>query len=711
MNGAEKPSKNHPRRRSPLSSTDAGVTVRRRRRAQKADAVDNVHTEVQKELGSISLSSNQGDINSDMSQELKQFRKSMLATSQASFWSKPNATTLIKHVVSNSLSLFKKRDCSSSLLLESGSSEILSSCRVLVKEASEEDKRYTGSESTVEVGDLTEFRHVQYHRLFVATHGLRALLCTQLINDGGKRDVILRLFYFCIVTAASTFSASDTLNDAKYLCFTAYHALALILQNYTLSRNDVAFTCGTAQRIPFDSVLTFPVPIPAKKKAQVNKNSTDADQICTMCITAILSMARIVSQLVRNDANCQENRGLCHLPFSPINDPIDFLRYIVLDVTVPWIACTVKIFCVGNKVEPRHQNSILSNCKKAHRVLVDTADMIRENVEGCLELQKCAVFALLLNQNVAPSMLVPDASSEHSVFAGACTFAWKVAESALAKLVRNDTNRRSSPSLLWAFHDPVGTLLDSFMKESESYPFSYIEYCAYRALHTRPKVGPGCSDADCRFRELPYLFQHSCSLQRSPNYKESFLAFFFLTCQSCRSLENNLSNQLAPSVDISPYYESQILSAFRLHFVDGNDIDSSTRLRCHNILCSLSLHRVVHRIVNEYHDELIPYEMLKASGIILSECIRPFCLGLLHHANEKQRRLLWCTAASCFQQAIAVEELNVSSNCMVRSNKLSEELMRNLLLFPGQTFESKLKSEPPTECLESAAKVRLSTSK
>ena len=149
---------------------------------------------------------------------LQQFRTSVQkVTSPVSIWSKH--PTLIQHVIttsmmlqttmwnnssgsSNSSSSSAAKDrhhtsTTTSLLLEDHAMDILSNCRTLVKEATDDTGNDTRNDD----------------RLFLSVHGLRAILSTHTIfttpssndqnqnnsNNTSKLDTIRRLLYFCIL--------------------------------------------------------------------------------------------------------------------------------------------------------------------------------------------------------------------------------------------------------------------------------------------------------------------------------------------------------------------------------------------------------------------------------------------------------------------------------------------------------------------------------
>jgi hypothetical protein len=710
---------------SSISSLDAGITRRRRGRRvrrQYGICVDGSESEKENRIvdettacvktNRVTVSTNvtNNNSNNNYDEHVRQFQTAAQATSQAAFWTKGIGTTLMKHVVTTSMTSLLNNNLSSlSLLLEDHATEILSSCRILVKEATEEDKLPCDSKN----GDGSSSKSsLQYSRLFVAIHGLRALLSTSLLNvdTSSKRDAILRLLYFCIVSASTT--TIEPMRDVHCLCFLAYHAFAQILLKYILSSSDTFYVCtiGMAdkQLSPSpDRYLNFPIPIlQTKKPKSLRKNestkndATSNDQICTMCVAATLAVARTVLRQVKDGSSKEENDENKNT-FFQLNDPIAIIRYLILHATVPWITTMAELCCVNSKLEKQHQSSIVSYCKKAHRILSETADTIHEHTEDRLQLQKDSLCALMLDYDILRSTAVHTILWQHKIYDSACSFAWKVAESYYDAVIRNDTTKTTLQIPLDSFHIRVGTLLDSFSESVVPHSMPYIEYCAYRAVHTTSNgYQQRCADNECTFHYLPYFYRHQCSSRQTLNYNESFLAFFFLAQQVRYCLEQCMSheNVTSPTLESSTMYHNTIISEFRRHFVNGKEVNSVTLLRLYNLVSLLSLHRVVYRIT-QHESACIPHELLDVVGRILTDCIGPFCLGLLEIADEKQRRQIWSVIASCLQQAITTSELHNAINPK-RANALTEETTRTLL----QIAKSKL--QPRSECIDNTAKVR-----
>jgi hypothetical protein len=329
--------------------------------------------------------------------------------------------------------------------------------------------------------------------------------------------------------------------------------------------------------------------------------------------------------------------------------------------------------------------NVMSNCRKAHRILWDLSSH-----GDCLHLQKDAIRALLLDgaENRAVRKLV------RCNFDNACAYAWKAAQS-----FRSKSN--TAGETLRCFHDEIGTLLDSFA--TVDHPQSYIEYCAYRALHVGSSQNNRKCEEHCLFRHLRYDYIHECCENSASD--NTFMALFFLSLEVRRALE---SVQMKDNDDFSLVENSGVIvSQFRSIIVDGG-IDSAIRISYFRLLSLLKLHRLVFQVLGSASQSGgNAMKHICVAAKILSQCTGPLCFGLIADKsfNKDQLSQMWAVGAECLKQSVSAFEmvhvLSGEERYLDASNYTAGELRR---------FLSSPSEKPPPDCIENAAKVSNSAS-
>ena len=709
---------------------------------------------------------------------------------------------LITHVITASLTLVPRTTATgphrrtarhdrptsttTSLLLEEHAMELLSICRTLVKDATTD----TANDDATSGGryhdtiSATATTATNDDRLFVAVHGLRALLCTQTIQsipmDGtipkntSKLDTIRRLLYFCILHLPPTNKTTDNPFDRDYLIDLAYQAFGQTLHRYTFTVNHPdtnSSSLSLPERPPEtmmyqcvyspSNLIRFPIPQSSDDPSQshdhtntgtaaTERNSTTGmDQTCIMCIVASLTVARRMVTLVQTDGgkkdlNTNNEEPIHHSTMTDgkmhkntiIPDLVAEIRYVILDIVIPWIRTFAVLVRSSRRskdmstTDPTKLNQyepmIVSYCKKGQRILYDLAETITTTTTPKttkLSLQADSIRALLLDLDYNDPRKEHDSENQYSqqqqyqydsiraifvqqnIFDQACTYAWKISDSYYNSQMTNSCSTRSSntSNLLDTFHHQIGALLDSSMSgplgsnisindgdddelsrsRTTTVPSltSYVEYCAYRALHTTTnptsKRGDMHHHRDCLFRSLPYLYGHSCgSKQLSDNEDEAFLLFFFLSRYTRYCLEHEAdSKQLYDAFMQIP--TDRIIQQFRSQYLSKTVVDSVKRLRWCNLLSFVGVHRAALRMVDRPNKSDRWITFLKVVRSVLSDGWAPFCMGLLNDVkNEKQLSQLWPCILSCHRCAIFIDE---KTQAIKQSNESMAELSKILL--------------------------------
>ena len=384
-----------------------------------------------------------------------------------------------------------------------------------------------------------------------------------------------------------------------------------------------------------------------------------------------------------------------------------------------------------------------------------------------LELQADSIRALLLDVHHDPRKENHDPYEEahhddiiraiferSNLFDPAATYAWKMADSYYSRSKDTTTTTTTNMSLpnnvtpLAAFHDQVGTLLDSFHMTEHKRRWnrsaedtnatvtaattptlpSYVEYCVYRSLHTTtaPSVSTTTTTwmknqphhhhhhTECLFCSLPYHYYHGPCPTPGPSppprqvydANEAFLLLWFLSRWTRYGLEQDDDDETDQHHQrFSQIPSDRIIQEFRCHYIPSSSssssssstiVDSAKRLRCYQLFSLLGLHRAVHRLVEHSKpssDRWSKYWNVARS--ILADGMAPFGIGLLEDVkHEKQRAQLWTFIISCHRSAVSVNE---SVHATDRSNQSVMELSACMLTH---------KLSPSSDVITSIAKVR-----
>ena len=257
-----------------------------------------------------------------------------------------------------------------------------------------------------------------------------------------------------------------------------------------------------------------------------------------------------------------------------------------------------------------------------------------------------------------------------------------------------DDRITNDDATLHSFHHKVGAALDwwAATMEPDVPPWSYTEYCAYRAWHL---VGSRRLPANMRW--------YYCHHEQKPSPDQSFLALFVLTLQVRDGLK------MRSIVDDKKKKDDRIAWAEHArdavsHFRSTMDrVPSATRLRYYRFFSMVKLHRVLY----EFMPNCAGDDLITLATKILSECIGPLCLGLI--ADKRLEESQWVVIAEIFKQAILGSEAVRNDNGLLHQSEANpeDEFSSDCII---ETFSKILTksvaTRPPSECVENAAKVR-----
>ena len=633
------------------------------------------------------------------------------ATSSDPFWERH--ASLAERVIQSSQSLCQKR--TSSLLLEEHEADLLSICRANVKDATEQ----TSSAEPLKL-------------LYVAIHGLRAIC--PLLTDTKRIEATMRILYHAATTASDVCTKSKDLVvcvDATSQSLAAFQALGSLLNGYKVQGDKelVTFKWKTSK------ANLFPVPS-LSSSSKGSGGAMTVNQVYKIAMQATLSvssaLAHIYSIRLRKGGNVS-----CINDFGPYTSEIiqqtasyETILRIVQEVTIPWTCF------LSNEVAPDELiEDSLAYAKRVFRLLFDTASQIDKCVSqspsrkdmlspaDSLLLRKQAILAYLLTNNEAKLSRKTCSAVKQYHWEGACLYACKASVAYQQHRAKN--KRVRDDECLVSFHQDVGEVLDSF---ATGFSLSYVEYSAYRALHTSGKtIGQGdCESNDCAFAELGFHYQHGAcfslkSLRDTSNSSaaagHATLAVFFLVLV--------MKGELDVLADERPYQDKrqidrsynvdgsgdEIITRFRSVLVEGADFPPfDVMYRCHKLLEALGLNRKMYLILSKSTPECSSRATLTAletSGRVLAECIGPLAVTIARCRENKQQQK-WELAIDCFVRGLAVfdrvheHQLQMEELSFAKIYSRTDDTLRRLFEL---CHDSDLESQLSEETLDKAAKV------
>lgn len=655
------------------------------------------------------------DFSSNEDAALTRFQDASAATSSASYWKR--YASLAECVVRASQSLCEKR--TSSLLLEEHASELLSTCRTLVKEATEQKK----SAETLTL-------------LYVAIHGLRAIC--PVLTDSKKMEASMKILYHVVTTASDVCCKSKDLQacmDATSQCLAAFQALGSLLNGYKVQMEDnksvLAFK-WKASRTPSD---LFPL-LTLSSSGKASGGAMAVKQVYKIAMQAALSVANALAHVytiqIRKSGkvSCVNDFGSYTGEIIRQTTSYETILRLAQEVTIPWTCFFSNELATKENVEDS-----LTYAKRVFRLLFDVASQIDKCISqsssrkdelsaaDSLRLRKQAILAYMLStKDTKPSRKSHSAVKDQH-WESACAYACKASVAYRQQLAKD--KRVAHDECLDRFHKDVGRVLDSF---ATNHSLSYIEYSAYRALHSTCKVAEhgACDSPDCLFGQLGFRFHHSecCSARQTRDSSDSIaaaghatLAVFFLVLVMQSELDLIISGKQSHDQSRATAFEEMrdgVIATFRSVFVEATQLPPyDVTSRCHKILEALSLNRKVYQILSAKEtperSSRATLTALETLGHVLSECIGPLAVSLLRSGEgENKERQQWELAADSYSRGLTVFERVREQRLRIEepsSGDLScrtDDALRGLFAL---CHESELASQLSEETLEKAAKV------
>jgi hypothetical protein len=414
------------------------------------------------------------------------FRQSLqqVSVQSSTLWEDPK-NQLVESVMESSLT--KRGDKGAFLLLDEHVSALLSYGRKLIREVADTKASTTAA---------------AFDNLLVAVHILRAVafvLADSISTE--KQESLMKLLYHLITTAAE-YSLMEDANKAleglrirlSLISMSGYEGLGYALSKYATKSNDQKYT--VTFRMVFDTKTDsrrqlFAVPRTSsnQSKSSVDPGSMSVRQLCTIAMKTTAAVTKAVCNMhgiLDRDCSYVRNASMYCSLGKDLEDGVSNVQEIAIKIfTVvqqPWLDLLARTSCTENDTA----KELLSYAKGAHRVLWDAASNLKTdnpdhstssiNTEvTCLELRKHAILFLL------PKTSVPKINKllHNSYFESACTYAWKA-----AAVFHQKSKAASTNSELLGFYKDVEAKLQSFLQVEAVLPMEYVEYFAYKALHT-----------------------------------------------------------------------------------------------------------------------------------------------------------------------------------------------------------------------------------
>lgn len=710
-------SQRRPRRRK----QQTGKTSMEKENNTRSSTVDN--TKLQQRSESLL---NNDNILIDMSLSdaaVTRFHEAAASTSSASYWKRH--ASLAECIVRASQSLCHQKT-SSSLLLEEELPDLQSTCRTLVKEATELNGKSKNPESTLEL-------------LYVAIHGLRAV-CPLL--DMKRKEATLKIIYHAVTAASDVCCKSKDVQvcaNAATLCLAAFQALGFLLNGYKLQVENSKSIIGFKWKVVNNDLF----PVPSLSSSTKAAGTMPVKQIYKIAMQATLSVGNALAHLhsieIRSNDSVATSSDFGPYTAELIEQSASYETILRMsqEVVLPWTT----FFCSNELATSENIQDSLSHAKRVFRLLFDVASQIdkcisqptssRKDVHklspvDSLLLRKYAIIAFLLtSKDTELSQQSLDALQEHHLEA-ACTYACKA--TSMVYRLQQQSKQQPYDECLDSFHADIGSVLDSFATTSDS--IAYIEYCAHRALHASRKTSQrgACDTNDCVFQQLGFRFQHETCLalnevDESPGDPSAMagqaaLSVFFLVLTIQGELDAMIAGEKPKDSERPASFEDlrqDVVGRFRSVFVKASQLPSYDAMsQCMKILELLSLNRKVYQILSakdsrRTYSSGVSLTALETLGRVLAECIGPLAVSLVKCGKEGAKmKQHWELAVDCYSRGLVVfdrvnERRDEESKCNELSGRIDDALRG---LFP-LCHDSKLTPHLSEPSLEKTAKVRV----
>lgn len=695
-----------------MPSTTEETPRRRRDKVQKSrsdkenNARDGSSVDSQKSSQSNSQKGiSGGNVSSSKDTAMTKFQDAVAVTSSHSFWKH----SLVEHVVRASQTLCQ--ETTSSLLLEEHASQVQSTCRTLVKEATESKS----SDDTLKL-------------LYVAVHGLRAIC--PLLEEEKKKEATIKILYHAVTTASDVCvkcskNDSQMSTDALSECLAAYQAIGFLLNGYKVQTDDKKNTLT----FTWKSSHLFPIPRLSLNSSTGVGNMT-MKQVFKIVMQATYSTTTAVSHAYTTSQSRQSISDSCIITdFGSYTSDLlqqtssyETMIRLAQNVTISWTcAPSCKELATRENIQ-----DCLTFAKRMFRLLFDVASQMDKSsnmnsAADSLLLRKHAILTFLLSdKDIVLSRTMQSALRKHH-WESACNYACKASIAYRQQMSKENRRRESSDESLDRFHNDVGAVLDSFATD---YSLAHVEYSAHRAIYSSRDVSQHavCESQECIVGQLGFRYQHSdCDPQSDSSAAagHATLAIIFMILNVQRELDVLISGKQSKShpdgelADDFLQTREVIIANFRSIFVDATAIPPhEVMTRCYKILELVGLNRKVYQILSNDSrgcTSSASLIALETAGLVLTECIGPLAVSLIRSEEEKgKQQQMWELSVDSYSRGLAVFD-RLRGDQLRMNSVVCDEIRRNTDNALSGLFtlchESELVHHRSEGTLEKAAKV------
>lgn len=619
---------------------------------------------------------------------------------------------LIDRVARASLGIYQPGTRS---VLEEHTSSLLSFSRKLIKE-------FAGGGT----GKNDDSKKLSEH-LLVAVHVLRsvsfAVVGPQTNMATDRVESLLKLFFHLIVTAVDTSLNEGSFAVGRIACL-GYEGLGFALSLYSIKlvgrpEDDKHYIQTFEEaRCPFgrDTEAVFAVPRCKVKTTSIKRDvgTMTARQVATIAIKTTMAVSKILDRSIRES---KEKATLQEIVFPPsfsrdgalLHRLVSFLQR---QVVAQWLV----LLAEESTMDKDDIKEVISYTKRSHRLLWDLAshlktmqDSVASDFEAeCLSLRKDAILMLLLDTS-APEITK---AIRRVSFESACTYAWKAAGVFSQQTSRMPSVDSSSPLL--DFYGDIDPAVETIFSIDSSFPLSFVEYRAYRILH---------SPDDAPWRSIPDG-SRSISKKKTGQRKASDGNYKIvhdivsLGAHYKRMIENGLADETADDFFDGKIGKGDVLLSVQSLFLDFehqvtqqmDKLPFEVHGRIFKTFCLLGLEKVLYKVVKQGADVRALKTSLRVTAKLLADCIGGYSVALLKiQPGEEKEKQFVDLLMECFVRPVAcfdllafqsIEDIDCIAGTPTEYLSLSNQYCQRL-------YDLCISGTVPPSCFEKAAKVRI----
>jgi hypothetical protein len=554
-----------------------------------------------------------------------------------------------------------------------------------------------------------------------------------------KIESLIKLYYHLITTAYDSAAAvaaatavdkqSTSFIKTGFIALAGYEGLGFLLSKYS-SKGKADHQLATFFELVHDSAsssgdmrILFAVPMIGQKRgtrAAVASGTMGIRHVCTIALKTTIAIARFLNLCLSIPAQKQietlnpSSYGSLGRIVSDLKNDIHRLTVKILqDVHLAWI----KLLATTIKDENDTIKEILGYNKGAHRALWDCAAKLQEfyreaklgkfTEEDCLEIRKQAIL-LLLAETSAEKV---DMMTRKAYLESACTYAWKAATVFAQYSSKKSTtlkNKWISEHALSSFYKEVDEIIQRLSAIDQAVPLGYVEYFAYKSLHTTPvPTRPSFAELSLKQEKPTSMLEENCQilldLLKLAVFSKSKIDSVINLCES----DGHYSSEQSPLENSTLESTHCLIESFHCQYTQRlPQISPQTRSRIFKIFSSLSLPNVLFVASKEQPSKMekMKFELQVAAEILI--CIGNFAISWMKASPEKSTQLIEMVT-ECHTRPLSVyEKLNIALKDQGREEDAQKYLkLADLACASLCEIVTKLFSEMGTQLVQAMEKV------